>query len=118
MYVQGFIVPVPEGKQAQYVEVAQFVGDIMVELGAIEIVEAWEDDIKDGEQTDFRMAVKAQPGEKIVFSWVIWPDKETAETAHEKMTADERFQGDWEMPFDGKRMIFGGFKPVWTAGRP
>ena len=117
MYVQGFLVPVPADKQDEYLKVARYIGDIMVEFGATEIVEAWETDITDGEHTDFRMAVKAEPGEKIVFSWIIWPDKETADASHEKMMADKRMQGDFDMPFDGKRMVFGGFTPIFTVGR-
>ena len=117
MYIQGFLVPVPGDKQDEYLDVAKFIGEIMLDYGASEIVEAWEDDIKDGELTDFRMAVKAEEGEIVVFSWVIWPDKQTAEDAHDKMMADERMQREWNMPFDGKRMVLGGFKPIWTAGR-
>lgn len=117
MYIQGFVVPVPEGNKDKYLEVARFMADIMAESGATEIVEAWEENVTDGKVTDFRTAVKAEAGEKIVFSWVIWPDKPTADAAHEKMMQDERMQGDWEMPFSGQRMIYAGFTPIFTMGR-
>lgn len=117
MYVQGYLIPVPEGKQADYLKAAEFMGEMMMKFGATEIVEAWEEDIKDGKHTDFRTAVKAEMGEKIVFSWVIWPDKQTADEAHGKMMADERMQSDFDPPFDGKRMIYGGFTPIYTTGR-
>lgn len=117
MYVQGFLIAVPEENSQKYVEAAEFVGGLMAEYGAIEIVENWEVDIKDGKYTDFRMATKAQAGEKIVFSWVVWPDKATADAAHQKMMADERMQEDMAPPFDGKRMMWGGFEPVYQFGR-
>ena len=117
MYIQGFVIPVPEGNKDKYLEVATFMGQIMADYGATEIVEAWEEDVKDGKTTDFRMAVKAEPGEKIVFSWVIWPDKATADAAHDKMMQDERMQGDWEPPFSGQRLIYAGFTPIYTQGR-
>ena len=118
MYVQGFVIPVPEGKQEAYRAMAAEVNAIFAEFGAIEIVETWEDDVPDGKQTDFRMAVNAEPGEKIVFSWMIWPDKETCDAASQKMQTDERFKEQpADMPFDGKRMVYGAFKPIYTFGR-
>lgn len=72
----------------------------------------------DGEQTDFRRAVRLEAGEKVMFSWVVWPDKETADASHDKMTADPRFAELGEEPlFDGKRMIYGGFEPIVWKGR-
>ena len=117
MYIQGFLIPVPPAKKDEYIKAATWMGDILKEYGATEIVEGWEEDIEDGKNTDFRMAVKAQDGEKVVFSWVIWPDKQTCDTAKETMIKDERMQGDFDPPFDGKRMIWGGFSPVYTMGR-
>lgn len=117
MYIQGFLVPVPEDKKSEYVDVARYVGEVMKDFGAVEIVEGWEEDVLDGKTTDFRQAVKAEEGEKIVFSWVIWPDKATADEAHSKMMDDERMKGEFNPPFDGKRMVFGGFSPVYTIGR-
>lgn len=92
---------------------AKFSGD-----GALEQVEAWEADVKDGKWTDFRRAVDLKEGEAVVFSWVIWNDKETADASHDKMMADERIkQFGGEMPFNGKRMVFGGFAPFVVRGR-
>lgn len=118
MYIQGFVIPVPEGNKDSYRAMAEAMNAIFGEYGAIEIVEAWEEDVPDGEHTDFRKAVNAAPGEKIVFSWVIWPDKATFDEAHEKIWRDERMKEPPSgMPFDGKRMIFGGFSPIYTLGR-
>ena len=112
MYVNGFVAPVPEGNKGAYVELAHKFWTLAKEFGALSQVECWEDDVKDGKTTDLRRAVKAEGGEKIVFSWVTWPDKETAEAAQQKMMDDPRMQDMGEMPFDGMRMIFGGFVPV------
>ena len=79
MYIQGFVVPVLPGKKEAYLAVAKDAGEMFRRYGALEIVEAFEDDIKPGTHTDFRKAVQAEDGEHIVFSWVIWPDKATCE---------------------------------------
>lgn len=118
MYVNGFIVPVPEGNEDKYREIANKWWDIAKEFGALEQMEAWEADIADGKVTDFRRSVKIEPGEKVVFAWVIWPDKATADAGNEKMMADPRMKDfGTEMPFDGKRMIYGGFEPIVDEGR-
>lgn len=116
MYVQGFLVAVPEDKKDAYRDLAARASEKFAEYGVTEIVEAWEEDVSDGKVTDFRMATKAEAGEKIVFSWMIWPDKETYQAAHGKMENDE-FWASLEMPFDGTRMIWGGFSPLFTMGR-
>lgn len=117
MYIQGFVVPVLPGKKDAYIDMARQAGEMFHRYGAIEIVEAFEEDIKDGEHTDFRTAVKAEEGEKIVFSWVIWPDKATCDEAAQKMMGAESMEPPEEMPFAGKRLIYGGFVPVYTMGR-
>lgn len=117
MYISGFIVPVPEDKKEAYTAVASQMGPIFTDHGALECVEGWEDDVPDGESTDFRKAVKAEPGEKIVFSWIIWPDRAAYDKGHETVMQDERMQNLQEMPFDGKRMIFGSFNSIYTRGR-
>ena len=115
MYVNGFIIPVPEGKKDAYREMAEQYWPFAKANGALEHVEAWEADISDGKVTDFRRAVKAEPGEKIVFSWMTWPDKDTAHRCYAKMREDDAsFE---QMPFDPKRMIWGGFTPLFTMGR-
>ena len=118
MYIQGFVVPVQADKQDAYREVAEQFWEIAKDYGATEHVEAWEAEVPDGEQTDFRRAVALKDGEKVVFSWVIWRDKAAAGASHEAMMADERMkQFEGEMPFDGKRMIFAGFDPLVVRGR-
>ena len=116
MYVSGFVIPVPEGNKETYRTMAADAAKKFKDLGATEIFEGWEEDIQDGQNTDFRQAVKAEPGEKIVFSWMTWPDKATADTAYAKMMEDGQMNPD-EMPFDGRRMIWGGFSPIFTMGR-
>ena len=119
MYVQGFIVPVPADTQEAYREVAEKFWPIARDNGAVEHVEAWEADVSDGKQTDFRKAVALEDGEKVVFSWVIWPDKATADASNEKLMSDPRMEEiGSEMPFDAKRMVFGGFEPIVEEGRP
>ena len=115
MYVNGFVVPVPEGGKQAYSEMAEEFWAIARDYGCLSHVEAWEVDVKDGTQTDFRRAVGIEDGEKVVFSYMTWPDRATADAAHDKMMADKRMDkwGDGSsMPFDGKRMIFGGFDAI------
>jgi uncharacterized protein YbaA (DUF1428 family) len=108
-YVDGFVIPVPASKEAAYRKQAAEAAVIFRDLGAIRIVETWEDDVPDGKTTDFRRAVKAEEGEKIVFSWIEYPDKATRDDANKKMLDDPRFEALGDMVFDGERMIFGGF---------
>lgn len=121
MYVQGFVIPVPEGNKDAYREVARKFWEIAKDYGALSQIESWEADVKDGTTTDFRMAVKAEGGEKIVFSWMTWPDRATADAAHEKLMSDPRMETEFgapdgsDMPFDGKRMIIGGFEPLFIG---
>ena len=117
MYVNGFILAVPEGNKAAYKDMAEKFWLIAKDYGAKSQVECWEVDVPDGKTTDFRRAVKCEDGEKIVFSWVTWDDKEAADTSHDKMMADPRMAefgkpDGSDMPFDGKRMIYGGFEPI------
>ena len=119
MYVNGFVLAVPADKKEAYREVAEKFWAIAKDYGARAQVECWEVDVPDGKTTDFRRAVKCEEGEKVVFSWVTWDDKETADASHDKMMADPRMkdfgaEDGSDMPFDGKRMIYGGFEPlVW-----
>ena len=118
MYVQGFIVPVPADKQDEYRAVAEKFWPIAHDYGATEHVECWEENVPDGKQTDFRRSVDLADGEKVVFSWVIWPDKATCDASHDKMMTDPRMKEFGEnMPFDGKRMVYGGFEPLVVKGR-
>jgi len=108
-YVDGFLVPVPTGKKDAYVKMAAKAGEVFKKSGAIRTVECWGDDLKDGKVTDFKMAVKAEAGENVVFSWIEWPSKAARDAGMKKAMEDPMMQPGGEMPFDGMRMIFGGF---------
>ncbi len=110
-YVDGFVLAVPVAKKQQFVEQAKEFAKLFKEYGATHVQECWGDDVPDGKLTDFKRAVKAEDGEVIVFSWVQYPSKAVRDAANAKMRDDDRMKNA-EMPFDGKRMIFGGFIPV------
>ena len=112
MYVNTYVLSVPEDKKNEYIRIATIFAEVAKDFGAIEICENWELEVPDGEHTDYRKAVKANPSEKIVVSWVVWPDRKTGAIAHDGMFADKRMVEISEMPFDGKRMIMGGFEPI------
>jgi len=112
-YVDGFVLPVSPDKKPAYLQLAQKAAGDFEKHGARRVVEAWGDDIQDGKQTDFRRAVQAKDGENVVFSWIEWPDKATRDAAWAKMMEDPDMQPDHDnMPFDGKRMFWGGFDVV------
>jgi uncharacterized protein YbaA (DUF1428 family) len=112
-YVDGFVIPVEEGKKADYLAVAEWSAPIFMEHGTQGIVETWGDDLMRGEVTDFYKAVDAKEGETIVFSWMAYPSREVRDKCGEASMADDRFnEGSPEMPFDGKRLIMGGFVPI------
>lgn len=120
-YVEGFVIAVPNQQREAFIAHAKFVDPIFLELGALRCLECWGDDVPDGQWTDFRKAVQAKPDETVVFSWIEWPDRETRDRAqarmHELAMTDERFDpAKHPVPFDGKRMIFGGFLPVVEIG--
>jgi uncharacterized protein YbaA (DUF1428 family) len=117
MYIAGFVIPVPEEKMEAYRQWAERGAALFREYGCVEIVEAWEDNVPDGAQTDFRRAVAAKEGERIVFAWQIWPDKATLDDAETKMREDARFDLQGEIPFDPKRLILGCFKSIFAMGR-
>jgi len=115
-YVDGFILPVPDDKRQAYRDMAAKACAKFREYGAVRVVEAWGDDVRDGKVTDFKKAVKAEPGENVVFSWIEWPDKATRDAGWEKMMKDPDMQPDpANMPFDGMRMFWGGFAPIVDA---
>ncbi len=114
-YIQGFVIPVPDAKKEAYREMAAKAAPIFKEYGAERIVECWGDAVPDGKVTDFRKAVQAESGETVVFSWIVWPDKATHDAAGPKMMADPRMVPDGPMPFDGKRLIYGGFVPIFDT---
>ena len=115
-YIQGFVVPVPTGNKQKYRDAAEKFLALLKEYGAKRMVEAWGVDVPDGTTTDFKRAVKATPEETVVFSWIVWPDRATCDAASAKMRTDERMKAMSDMPFDAKRMIFGGFEPILDVG--
>ena len=117
MYVCGLVIPVPEGRMDAYRRWAENGAAFFRGYGCIEIVESWEDFVPDGQHTDFRKAVAARDGEKIVFTWQVWPDKAQFQAAEERMHNDERMDNAGEPPFDATRLILGCFDPIVSMGR-
>ena len=119
-YVQGFVLAVPTASKQAFIDHATKANAIFIEHGATRVRECWGDDIKDGKQTDFKRAVEAKADETVCFSWIEWPDKATHDAAMaemDQMMMDPRMDPQKNpMPFDGKRMIFGGFMPVVSLG--
>lgn len=114
-YVDGFVVPVPTAKKQAYREIATKAAGMFKEFGATHVVECWGDDVPKGKVTDFQGAVKAEPGETVVFSWIVWPSKAVRDAGNEKMKHDPRMQQMSDMPFDGKRVIMGGFDILFDS---
>ncbi|WP_256377262.1 DUF1428 domain-containing protein [Novosphingobium sp. 9U] len=110
-YVQGFMLAVPTAKRDVYAKMAAEAWDMFADYGAQAVLEAWGDDVPHGEVTDFYRGVKATEEESVVFSYMIWPSKEVCQDAARKMQEAE-MPADFEMPFDGMRMVWGGFEPV------
>lgn len=119
MYIAVAALSVPEDNREAYLKAAEYMADWSIAHGALEVMEAWEYDVPEGRVTDFRKAGQAPDGEKIVTGWVIWPDRETFDAANAALAAGEGFEdypaGD--PPFDGSRLIYGGFTPVLMRGR-
>jgi uncharacterized protein YbaA (DUF1428 family) len=112
-YIDGFVIAVPNANQQQYIALARKVAAIFKEYGALQLVECWGDDVPEGKLTSFPMAVKCQEDETVVFSWISWPSKAVRDAGMEKARQDPRMGNpDEPMPFDGKRMIFGGFQMI------
>lgn len=115
-YVDGFIAAVPTANREIYRKHAQDAAAVFREHGALSLVECWGDDVPDGEVTSFPMAVKCQSDETVVFAWITWPSKEVRDAGMKKVMEDPRMQPDSNpMPFDGKRMIYGGFEVLLEA---
>ncbi len=115
-YVDGFVIPVEEAKRDEYKKVAEWSAPIFMDHGTQGIVETWGDDLMKGEITDFYRAVDAKDGEGVVFSWMAYPSREARDKCNEASMADDRFkEGSPDMPFDGKRLIMGGFVPIVDA---
>ena len=117
-YIDGFVLAVPNANKQQFIEHAKTFDQMFLDMGATRVVEAWGDDVPRGKLTDFQRAVQAGDDETVCFSWVEWPDKATRDAAMQKMQNDPAMDPAHNpMPFDGKRMIYGGFVPVVTIGK-
>ena len=117
-YIDGFVIAVPKANREAFIAHARRLDPCFLEFGASRVVEAWGDDVPAGKVTDFARAVQAGSDEVVVFSWVEWPDKATRDAGMKKMMEDERMDPSSNpMPFDGKRMIFGGFEQVVEVAR-
>src|SRR5690606_24598519 len=115
-YIDGFVAAVPTTNRATYRKHAAIAAHVSMRHGALEVARGWGDDVPDGKLTSFPMAVKCQPDETVVFSWVTWPSRQARDEGMKKVMADPRLQPEANpMPFDGKRLIYGGFERIVTA---
>jgi uncharacterized protein YbaA (DUF1428 family) len=115
-YVDGFVAAVPTANKEAYRTHSEAALAVFREYGATRCVECWGDDVPEGEVTSFSMAVKRQDDETVIFSWIEWPSKAVRDAGMAKVMADPRLApGENPMPFDGKRMIYGGFQPIIDA---
>jgi uncharacterized protein YbaA (DUF1428 family) len=113
-YVDGFIVPVPNDKMDDYLKLAREAGAIWREYGALEYIECVADDVPHGEVTSFPRSVKLEPDETVIFAWIVYESREQRDRVNEQVMNDPRMKGmdPKSLPFDGKRMIWGGFKTI------
>lgn len=115
-YVDGYLLAVPTASKEKYEDIAKKMAVIMKKHGALSVVECWGDDIPEGKTNSLHTAVLCEPDETVVLSWVMWPDKTVRNKVHKKMVQDmEATMKDNPMPFDGSRMIFGGFDVMLNA---
>ncbi|MEX3954575.1 DUF1428 domain-containing protein [Trinickia sp. EG282A] len=115
-YVDGFVVPVPTVNREVYRQFAERAAAVFKEHGALKVVECWGDDVPEGKVTSFPMAIKRKDDETVVFSWVVWPSHQSRDEGMKAVMADPRLQPDKNpMPFDGQRLIYGGFEVIVDA---
>ena len=114
-YVDGFVLAVPTANREAYRKLASSMVSLFKDCGATKVVECWGTDVPEGKITSFPMAVQCKPDETVVFSWVWWPSKEVRDAGNKKMMEDPRMTAMHDMPFDGQRMIYGGFEPIVEA---
>ena len=117
-YVDGFVAAVPAANKEIYRQHATAALELFKEFGATRMVENWGDEVPEGKVTDFKGAVKAKDDEVVVFSWLEYPSKAVRDQANEKIMTDPRMQNFADMPFDGKRMIYGGFSTIVEDNSP
>lgn len=110
-YIDGFVVPVPTAKRDAYRQLAEQAATVFKENGALGVVECWGDDVPEGKLTSFPMAVQRKEDETVVFSWITWPSHSARDEGMKKAMEDPRLKNQ-DMPFDGKRMIYGGFEVI------
>ena len=110
-YIDGFVAAVPTAKREAYLEFARATAVIFKECGALESVDCWGDDVPEGKLTSFPLAVQRKPDETVVLGWLVWPSKAVRDAGFKKAMEDPRMK-DMNPPFDGKRMIFGGFEAI------
>lgn len=112
-YIDGFVAAVPTKNREKYKAHAEYSAAVFKDHGATKVVECWGDDVPDGEVTSFPKAVQKKDDETICFSWIVWPSKEARDAGMQKVFADERMKPENNpMPFDGKRLIYGGFETL------
>lgn len=115
-YVDGFVVAVPTANREAYRKLAEMAASVFKECGALSVVECWGDDVPEGKLTSFPMAVQRKADETVVFSWITWPSKQARDAGMKKAMEDPRMKPDPStMPFDGQRMIYGGFEVLVSA---
>ena len=115
-YVDGFVIAVPTAKREAFRQHAQAAAPVFKEHGALTVMECWGDDVPEGKVTSFPMAVKRKDDETVVFSWITWPSRQARDEGMKKVMADPRLQPETNpMPFDGQRMIYGGFEVIVSA---
>lgn len=115
-HYQGFALPVPAGNRAAYIEMAKHGWEVFKQHRALGMAEGWGVDVPHGKRTDFHRATKAGEDEVPVFSWIAWPDRATCDAATRAMEADADAMDMSSMPFDGKRMMWAGFEPIFDSG--
>jgi uncharacterized protein YbaA (DUF1428 family) len=115
-YVDGYVVPVPTANRDAYQRAAETAAAVFKENGALSVTECWGDDVPEGKLTSFPMAVQRKADETVVFSWITWPSKAVRDAGMKRAMEDPRLQATMNpMPFDGKRMIYGGFQVIVSA---
>ena len=115
-YIDGFVAAVPTANREAYKKHAASAAALFKEYGALKVVECWGDDVPEGKVTSFTMAVQRKDDETVVFSWITWPSREARDAGMQKVMADPRTKPESNpMPFDGKRLIYGGFSVIVDA---